>query len=191
MLLTQTLFDAVDEAGLPLVGGEKRSRPWSSQSGSRSSQSRPGSSQSGSRSSQSGFGSSQSGPTVPADSEIKLIAYLMDQVRAAEASYGASPCELIEEEEEEGENGVRSPSVVSPVHSRHQDADEDDDADDHHTEGLIAVLRATAKALTEARDEDEDEDDDDDVSDMASYMNSVTSTGSDDTMASYMNSMEL
>eukprot|EP00900_Chrysochromulina_parva_P002190 jgi/Chrpa1/11972/Chrysochromulina_OHIO_Genome00003766-RA len=149
MLLTQTLFDAVDEAGLPLVGGEKR---------------------------------------IPADSEIKLIAYLMDQVRAAEASYGASPCELIEEEEEEGENGVRTPSV-SPVHSRHQDADEDDDADDHHTEGLIAVLRATAKALAEAQDEDEE--DDDDVSDMASYLNSVTSTGSDDTMASYMNSMEL
>jgi hypothetical protein len=43
--------------------------------------------------------------------------------------------------------------------------------------------------LAEARDEDED--DDDDVSDMASYLNSVTSTGSDDTMASYMNSMEL
>ena len=187
MLLTQTLFDAVDEAGLPLVGGEKRSRPMSSQSRPMSSQSRPGSSQSG-QSGQSGTSSSQSGSTVPADSEIKLIAYLMDQVRAAEASYGASPCELIEEEEEEGENGVRTPSV-SPVHSRHQDADEDDDADDHHTEGLIAVLRATAKALAEARDEDED--DDDDVSDMASYLNSVTSTGSDDTMASYMNSMEL
>lgn len=163
MLLTQTLFDAVDEAGLPLVGGEKRSRPGSSQSGS-------------------------TGAPNLANSESKLITYLMGEVRAAEASYGASPCELIEEEQER-ENGVRSPSLVSPVHSRHQDEDEDEDADDHHTEGLIAVLRATAKALSEAQDDDED--DDDDVSDMASYLNSMTSTGSDDTMASYMNSMEL